>query len=238
NDIWFQGLLHWDGQTFTLHKENFPLLPNGDGWRMHGTWGTSGSDFYVVGDQGMIAHYDGSSWTKIESATDVSIQDIFGVYNVERGDYEILAVASVPFKSYEIALLSIKDNIATNLQAGITQAFLSSVWFSANGPYFLSGNGIYHKKSAVSGRKWQRYPNGKVTSYYTHEIRGTAYNNIFACGAFGEIVHFNGADWYNYLSEMRSFGRYIALDVSEKKVVIGGEGANNAGILLLGTPRN
>ncbi len=233
NDIFFGNFVHWDGKKYNSLELNISF-PS----KINKIWGTSSSDLYIVGNGGLMAHYDGTGWTKIETGTELDIQDIWGAYNNKSGDYEILAVASVPFKSYKIELFSIKDNKASNLQIGIGPSFLSSLWFAANGPYFLSGDGIYHKKSAVSGRKWQRYPNGKVTSYYTHEIDGTAYNNIFACGAYGEIVHFNGADWYNYLNEMISFGRYIALDTDERIVVIGGEGANSAGVLLLGTPRN
>ena len=39
-------------------------------------------------------HYDGQGWQKIESGTDVPIRDIWGAWNPETGEQEILAVAS------------------------------------------------------------------------------------------------------------------------------------------------
>lgn len=44
-------------------------------------WGSSSNDLYVVGNNGNIAHYNGSQWTKIESGTTLDIYDIWGDFN-------------------------------------------------------------------------------------------------------------------------------------------------------------
>ncbi|MBZ0199378.1 MAG: hypothetical protein K8H86_05895, partial [Ignavibacteriaceae bacterium] len=54
-------------------------LPSSLGMSINKLWGSSSSDMYAVGDNGNIAHYDGSNWTKIKSGTDTNINDVFGI---------------------------------------------------------------------------------------------------------------------------------------------------------------
>ena len=69
SDIWFEAGIHWDGHQFNTLPLNidFPSHAN----RM---WGTSSSDFYIVGNTGLVAHKNGSTWTKIESGTTLDVQ--------------------------------------------------------------------------------------------------------------------------------------------------------------------
>jgi len=50
-----------------------------NGQSINKLWGTSSYNLYGVGDKGMIAHYNGSSWQKMESGTTVDLNDIFGL---------------------------------------------------------------------------------------------------------------------------------------------------------------
>ncbi len=221
-------LIHFDGDTFKSDCSLIPKLTGG----VRKIWGTSYKDYYVVGTNGLISHYNGTSWIKIESGTDLPIQDIWGNFNRQTNAYDIYAIASEPFKKYDTALIAISNLKAEKLNIENPLSFYSSIWFPEQGPYYISGSGVYKNKT-IKNKKWYRYPDGKVTNYYTHKIRGTARNNVFACGAFGEIVHYNGAHWYNFLNEMPSHGRYIALDVKGKLVAVAGEGAN-AAVCLIG----
>ena len=61
-DVWFEAGIHWNGieyQTQPLDIE-FPSHAN----KM---WGSSSNDFYIVGYNGLIAHYNGQSWQKLEA---------------------------------------------------------------------------------------------------------------------------------------------------------------------------
>ena len=78
---------------------------------MNKIWGTSSQDLYVVGYGGNIAHYNGSSWTKIESGTDLDIQDIWGIIDKD-GSKFILCTAYNFASGGEKKLLSIdNDNV-------------------------------------------------------------------------------------------------------------------------------
>lgn len=90
NDIWFDAFVHWNGISFS--NETIPNVLMG--WRSNSMWGVSNEDFYIVGNEGNIAHYNGTKWTKIETGTELDIQDIWGTYNEKRSKWEVLAVAS------------------------------------------------------------------------------------------------------------------------------------------------
>ncbi|MDP2362777.1 MAG: glucosyl transferase [Ignavibacteria bacterium] len=77
-DIWFEGTINWDGSNYTVHQNGWPLMPNGDGWRINKMWGSSRNDLYAVGNGGNIAHWNGSSWRKMESGTQVDLLDVYG----------------------------------------------------------------------------------------------------------------------------------------------------------------
>ncbi|MEP0862715.1 MAG: glucosyl transferase, partial [Ignavibacterium sp.] len=88
NDIWFEAGIHWDGNSFKQIPFNIQWSGN-----VNKLWGSSSEDLFAVGNNGNIAHWDGRKWTKIESGTDLRINDIWGDYNEKTGKTEILAIA-------------------------------------------------------------------------------------------------------------------------------------------------
>src|SRR5574338_470254 len=79
SDIWLGigSIIHWDGTKFNSIKIPDNIFPS----RANKLWGTSSNDLYVVGNSGNIAHYDGQSWSRILSGTELNINDIYGAYN-------------------------------------------------------------------------------------------------------------------------------------------------------------
>ncbi|PIS27582.1 MAG: hypothetical protein COT43_09725 [Candidatus Marinimicrobia bacterium CG08_land_8_20_14_0_20_45_22] len=80
NDIWItSGLpIHWNGSEWTLyHFWNMGVLDDEDGG-VTDIWASSSSDIYFVGKKGSIVHYDGSTFTKMESGTEIDLTDIKG----------------------------------------------------------------------------------------------------------------------------------------------------------------
>lgn len=45
---------------------------------LHGVWGASPTSVYVVGDKGAIGHWDGATWTTMDSGTDVNLTAVWG----------------------------------------------------------------------------------------------------------------------------------------------------------------
>jgi hypothetical protein len=204
HDIWLDPWFHYDGQNF----QEIPSDPIFFGIGIGKMWGTSSSDLYVVGTSGFIAHFNGSTWTKIESGTTLDIYDIYGAYNPYSliAKWEILAVASSYTPSrQERKLLQIYPltNGVSQLDTSGLAISLHAIWFVPNKLYLSGGDGLYHKDNIYSTYSWQMYPVGPVTNYYTERICGNDVNDIFIAGDFLELLHYNGSSWYNYRTEIQ-----------------------------------
>ncbi len=223
NDVWFDGTIQWDGSRYSAHTNNFPLEPNGDGWRVNAMWGTSSSDFYVVGNNGNIAHYDGSSWEKIESGTEVDIQDIYGI-KVNGEEIVACTVTNIATSGNGKILLfrnSYKQTIFW--PSGLR---INSIWYKTERQMFACGDGIYKR----IGINWERQIQFENTTY-TEKIRGNDINDLFVGGDFGFLAHYNGVSWKVY--KTGNVALFYSLSVKGDLVV--GVGERNAkGVVYIG----
>jgi hypothetical protein len=223
NDIWFEGNIHWDGSKYTVYKNGWPLMPNGDGWQVNKMWGSSSNDLYAVGSNGNIAHYQNGSWKKIESGTDLHIYDIWGDYNNSESNYEINLVAAQQFVGPERKILMIKNNSVEELStSNISEGSLHGIWFESGRRYFVVGNGIYTKRT-IDENNWDASLDN-LTPYYTYAIRGSGLNNIFICGSYGELLHFNGVTWESFKDTPDFFDAdFYNIDVKDEIAVAVGQ---------------
>jgi len=228
-DIWFVGSLpiHGDGiswQMFDLRTTVDPTIS------LSKAWGISSEDIYFVGLAGNIAHYENGVWTKIESGTDLNINDIWGDYNNKTGAWEILAVAANVNTSVERSIIKIDNNSAQIISSKPIEWSLRSIWFAAARHYYAAGSGIY-EKHYLSDTDWNNMPLD-ITTYYTNRIRGNSINDVIGVGAFGDVTHFNGCEWKNDYNEPRlSFGSYFSVDIKNDIVAAVGLEFNQAVIL-------
>jgi hypothetical protein len=229
-DIWFEGNIHWDGSNYTVHKNGWPLMPNGDGWQVNKMWGSISNDLYAVGNYGNIAHYNGSSWQKVNSGTLLPIQDIWGSTDPATGDEQVLCIASSIYQNEGKKLLKIESSIANALPDADLSWSLSSIWFKANRKYYIAGDGLY--PSISLNNIWQRFIG--LPLIYKYCIRGNDYNNIAVCGAFGLLSHFNGYSWQNYGgNELPSFsGKYVSVAVTGNTIIAIGYSQSRAVIAM------
>jgi hypothetical protein len=185
NDIWFGGV-HWDGTKYTLKNNGWPLLPNGDGWRVNKMWGTSSSDLYAVGNNGNIAHYQNGSWKKIESGTTSIINDVWGITNELNKTILYCAVSSF-FVPGDKKILKITDAKVDSVNWN-KDVRLYSAWTNNDNFIYVCGEGVYVYKFGT----WEQITLPAITS---NSIRGTDINDVFAVGSMGTIFHFNGISW-------------------------------------------
>ncbi len=232
NDVWFDGLLKWNGEELTLHSNNFPLSSNGTGWRINAMWGESSNNFYLVGNGGNIAHYNGSSWSKIESGTNLDIQDIYGSLNPKTNNYEIIAIASNIMAADGKTVMKIKNNEVEQLSTNGLANYFSSIWFIPNRIYYIAGAGIHKKHDIEMESNWYKYPYGFINQYYTHSIYGNDINDIFAVGSFGEAIHFNGASWKKYREIQLTNYDLKSVKMKNNLILIAADGGGKAVIII------
>ncbi len=231
NDIWFSAFVRYDGQNFI----ELPIPPILTGWTINKIWGTSSNDLYVVGNNGNIAHYNGTSWTKIESGTDLNVNDIWGDFNQETGKWEILAVASNMFSSFDRAILSIDPATrkVTQLSSQPIGGTLSSVWFMSNYKYFVTGGAGNFEKHNLSDTNWKTSIIS-ILRYSILKIRGNTLNDMFGAGGGGEVLHFNGITTKSYFNTTKlSNGNYYSIAIKDNLIIAVGEESPTA-VLIIG----
>ena len=227
NEIYLAAgsIFRWDGVSSTVQMVFSRLSLPDPNATIEKLWGSSSSSIYGVGNAGSIVFFNGMQWHRIESGTGLNINDIWGDYNNQTGEWEILAVASNIFSGFEKEVIKINQLNSQILSRDGIDETLSSVWFKANIKYYVVGSGTY-KKNKLSDTIWEGNPLD-ITNYFENRIRANDINDVFVAGAFGELLHFNGVSWKSYLNETGLFsGAYLSIGIKNKiQIAVGYEGA-------------
>jgi len=193
DDIWIgmngSQVVRWNGQAQSL-PECTPVSINK-------LWGENPNSIWAVGNNGQIAHYDGVRWKRIESGTTLDVYDIYGSRNLRTGETEIYAVAAKQFVTFDRRILRVRSSGVEAVSDSTIPYSLHGVWLKGGGPYYVVGSGIYRKRDPMRAGPWQWLHPG-VTPYYTYAIRGNDVNDVFICGSYGELLHFNGIQFRSY----------------------------------------
>jgi hypothetical protein len=218
-DIWFGNSVHWDGQQF--HNADIGTsVFNGVG--SNKMWGGRRDELYVVGNNGTVAYSSntGATWRRMETGTTLRMMDIWGANDPETGQRTVLAVASGSSPDQGKRLLDVGGGTVKILPDSGLSWSLSALWFVPNRKYYVVGAGI-HQKNSLNDAVWTSYPSGFVTSYHSEAIRGNGINDVFVVGDFFEVVHFNGASWYNYSNEIPTANGAFGAVAVKGNLVIG-----------------
>jgi hypothetical protein len=211
-NIWFADadVFWWDGQSQLLRVHQVVNTVLSAGQYVDKLWGSSPSDIFAVGINGAIAHYDGVRWRRLESGTTLDVYDIYGTRNLRTGETEIYAVAAKQFVTFDRRILRVRSSGVEAVSDSTIPYSLHGVWFKGGGPYYVVGSGIYRKRDPMRSGPWQWLHPG-VTPYYTYAIRGNDVNDIFICGSYGELLHFNGIQFRSH----QNVPRFSALEFYE-----------------------
>jgi hypothetical protein len=230
NDVWVASsgsLIRWNGSLWS-EKAFFvtDLSFNGQVLKM---WGTSGSNIYCVGRNGVIYYFDGSNWQKLSSGTTVDIQDIWGEGQT------VLAVASFLNYGRGLDLLQIQGTSVTKLDTTGLHISLNSIWFESGQRFYITGNGVYSKKT-LDDLRWQNDDTHPLL--YKDRIRGNRWNDVWISGSGGLMSHYNGATWKHYTgTELpRVYARYQGLSV-KRDVVVAVGWMNDQAVIVRGRRR-
>jgi hypothetical protein len=231
NDIWItctSSLVHWNGRIFE------PVcMTLGYGLRSFSKlWGRDGQ-LFLGGTDGFIAHYNGVDWHQLSSGTSLDIRDIYGAQNAQTGSWEVMAIASNQYTSLERRILRITGLTVEALADTPLTEPLTTCWFVPGTRYLVAGSGIY-EKGGLEENMWRTTP-GNGTHSYVEAIRGTAANDIFAVGDFGECVHYSGRTWKSYVDQTGiASGAYYAVATKGRLVIAVGI-SNPRAVILMGT---
>jgi len=224
DDVWFEAYMKWNGKNYIALE--IPEIMTGFG--INKTWGTSSNDFFVVGNNGQIRHYNGVSWRRIESGTTQYLQDVWGVMDQQAGKPMVIITASHPlgYGDKKIFVISQKNDLKT--VSWPSQRVVMSVWADNPNILFTCGAGIFR---LGSDQQWKEIGGADVIPTLTKRIRGVAENDIFIVGDFGAIAHFNGMNFKVYPEVTQAL--YWSCDYKNNLMIAAGMVSQKAVILRM-----
>ena len=224
SEIWFTAgsIFRWDGTSDEVQLIFSRLNFGANEKSIEKIWAASPSLMYAVGNGGVVMCYGGASWQLLTGVTSLDLKDVWGSFDPTTLQTQVLAVAGNHYVGLDRKILSLTGNTVTALSdSGIGQP-LSGVWFTPNQHYYTVGSGIFDKKNLLEP-SWKG-GSRKITNNYTNKVRGNHVKDVFVCGAYGEILHYNGVDWRSYQSQTQiRNGQYYAIAVKGDLVVAVGE---------------
>lgn len=216
-------IAEWDG----IQWKN--ISPNAPGEYFISIWASSENDIWITTAHGFVYHYSGSNWEKLSTGTDYYFSDIWGFSNKE------IYIAGHPGDYSTGIMLKYKGQIweRVNILPPSSIVSFRSVWGTSSRYLFVASfGGLFTNKNGY----WQDilYPGIEVALF---KVRGSSKNNVFVCGPFGKILHYNGYNWKNYEIQFSGYDYLNAIHVFDNVVFIGGiggRGFESKGIVLRG----
>jgi len=225
----YANLLKWTGSDWeekAFFMEQIPF----DG-QVSKMWGIVENNIYCVGRNGAIYFYFGSDWQKVESRTDLDIYDIVGKQNINNV-YEVICIAAKQSVNSNKKIFRIENNTITELGVNGIPSSIRGIWFKPGEKYYVVGSGMFYRNNINSNESWISF-GGSVTPYYTNSIDGNDVNDIVVCGAYGELLHFNGSDWKSYQKELEmQAGSYRTIKIKGNLLVAVGYDSPKAVITI------
>jgi hypothetical protein len=172
-------------------------LPQGN--QLNAAWGLCPDDLWAVGGTGTALHWDGQVWTRFETNTPVTLQDVFGT-----GPSDVWAVGAFPQTGSQVATIhwdgeqwvaqTIFDGGGPSNLSGVWETSLADggtdVWIvGASGSVFHNGSGSWQEVSILG-----------CSPPDLNGIWGSSETDIWAVADNGQAFHWNGCAWQSYLT--------------------------------------
>jgi len=218
------SIFHWDGSSFSVQIVYSRLSLPDPNATVEKLWGHSNSSIYGVGNVGTIVFYNGISWQKLGSRTDLNINDIWGIIDKD-GNKFILCSAYNFASGGEKKLLSISNNNVVGEIPWVENRSLYTVWFNTRDKIYAGGEGLFHR----TNNEWKEET---LPALFKFRVRGEELNDIWTAGGFGFAAHYNGASWKTFEEVSLAAGNYKGLAVKSNTVVLAGNERNRAVITI------
>ncbi|MFL5482655.1 MAG: Ig-like domain-containing protein [Gemmatimonadaceae bacterium] len=148
---------------------------------LNAVWTDSPNNVVVVGNQGFIVQYNGTSWTAATSGTTANLQAVWGV-----------ASAPTPrvFAVGDGGTILVYDGTSWQPQSSGTAQTLRGVWGTSATNVFAVGDGgvILH----YDGTTWSTQTSGGRALY---GIWGSSPTSVFAVGDGPTVLRYDGTSW-------------------------------------------
>jgi len=163
-------------------------LPQGD--PLYSIWGSSASDVWAVGEDGVIIHFDGKTWAATASGTHSALH---GVWTANKDDAWAVGYDDSVVLHWNGAAWSPADGVPT-------QGFVwRAVWGAAANDVWIVGADLSVSGNDGNGAAMLHWDGHAWTPHSGPEdlgaIWGTASNDVWATGDAHGLYHWNGQTW-------------------------------------------
>jgi hypothetical protein len=203
NDVWLTdggSFVHWNGASF----QRMCLLPGTTQGEIEEIWGSSAQNLYAVGLHGAIIFFDGTTWRKQLSGTDVDLLDVWGNPDgktVWACGYNIGQVGTALFRNagrgWELAYDGTSSEFRIRLDS-LSGTFTSVYTPSAKRIFVGSSAGVYSAPSTTQGIGKRLSFTSTYFPGFPNRLRGNGVNDFTIVGDYGFVAHFNGLTWQYY----------------------------------------
>ena len=172
------------------------ITPKPTGNTIYDSWSPDGVNFYFAGDGGTILHYDGDSFTVMDTPTGCAL---YGISGTSASDIWAVGGAYYGFTSTQESRSVILhyDGSQWTKQTPPTDSFgqyhvFTDVWCDGSGAVWAVADytTLIAKKT---GANWSFEDTGlSLSNYGFHAIYGFSPTNIYAVGGCGQIIHYTG----------------------------------------------
>jgi hypothetical protein len=239
--------------TFTVTAAETPA--SSPGWQLvssvptnnnlNGIWGSSSSNIFAIGDMGTILHYNGTSWSTMNSGTN---NDIYGVWGSSSTDVFAVGASGTILHYNGTSWSTMQSNATDDIHcvwgssstdvyavgdASVTHRYNGAKWENYVN-VFKNNRGIWGSSATdvyIVGKEGYTHNDGKEwtftfdNTYYLHGIWGSSGSSIFAVGEAGIIRHYDGTKWNNMESGVTDKILFSVWGVSSSSVyTIGSSG--------------
>lgn len=196
---------------------------------MNKIWANSPKEIYLIGTNGSIVFFNGTTFTKMNSGTTNQLDDIWGtsssnIWAVGNDpDGILLHYDGIKWETYDHIVYSADDfEPPTNyLKAGLFSVFQysekDSLYVSTSWGIQKRSRNKDGKASWVYERRWQTDENAIGIPL---RLRGITANDLFAIGDRGVLLHFNGKTWRRYSDINNRQAQMKSIDV-RKNIIVG-----------------
>ena len=177
-DVWLCAgteVLHYDGSTFIASDVTTPTGLDG----LTSIWASSPSDVWAVGDDAIVAHFDGTTWTRTIVGSPFK-SSIWG-----SGPRDLYALSTFDLSHYDGIAWSEVD-LGAGGGGGDGQ-----IWgTSATDVWVMPGS---EHLSHYDGTAWTAVDLDLVGDLAA--VWGPAPDDLWAAGSAGAIAHYDGSSW-------------------------------------------
>ncbi len=215
NDAWAgsSAPYRWNGQQWIGF--NVSGVFNGT---INKIWGVSSNRMFIVGTNGAIALFNGTTWQRLESHTTVDLLDVWGSPDGSvvwacgyRPDYSESILLRYDGAAWQ-TIWKTPPPVSNQPYDGLLQ----TLWSPGNDSlYVVGGEGVWrHHPAGGTARK-------EVLSLgsFPTRVRGNAGNDLFIAGFDGIVWHFNGNTWRRFHSLSNPLHVYNAVALRSNTVI-------------------